>query len=92
MLENLNTLTDSLNKVMAGSEGDMKTAISNMSSAAGKLDAVLGQLNEGEGTFGKMLREDELYQEMRELVAEIKARPWRLLKRDDEKGKKFLFF
>ena len=92
MLENLNTLTDSLNQVLVGSEEDMKVTISNMSSATGNLDAVLRQLNEGEGTFGKMLRDDELYQEMRELVAEIKARPWRLLKRDDEKGKKFLFF
>ncbi len=92
ILNNLSTLTESLNKVMVGSEEDMKLAIANINSATASLDSVLKQIHEGEGTVGKLLQEDELYQEMREFVAEIKARPWRLLKRDDEKGRKFLFF
>ena len=33
--------------------------------------------------------EDEIYEDMRELVAEIKARPWRLIRKDNSK-KKFL--
>jgi len=36
----------------------------------------------GEGTVGKLLSDKELYDEIRDFVAEIKAHPWRLLKKD----------
>ena len=48
-------------------------------------------MDAGEGTVGRLMSDDALYEEMREFVAEIKAHPWRLLKRDNEK-RKFLFF
>ena len=48
-------------------------------------------IEKGEGTAGKLVYSDELYQDIRGFVAEIKAHPWRLLKRDNEK-KHFLFF
>lgn len=91
MVKNLATLTNSMNKVLSGSEEDLKQAVANIKSSAESLSVILDKIEKGEGTAGKLLTQDELYQEMRAFVAEIKARPWRLMKKDNG-GRKFLFF
>ncbi len=87
---NLSTLTESMNTVLKGSEGDLKGVISNMSSASDSLNQILDQVEKGEGSFGQLVMKDELYKEMKAFVTEIKTHPWRLMKRD--KGKRFFFF
>ncbi len=77
--------------VMSGSEGDLKKTITNLKASTDALNSVLNKIEKGEGTAGKLLTRDELYQDARDFVAEIKAHPWRLLKKDGG-GKKFLFF
>ena len=91
IVSNLATLTASMNQVLSGSEQDLKSAIGSIKSSTESLSVILDKMEKGEGTAGKLLTEDELYQEMRAFVAEIKAHPWRLMKRDDG-GRKFLFF
>ena len=63
----------------------------NLNQVTHSMGAVLTRIDKGEGTVGKLMSKDELYQDMRDFMAEIKAHPWRLLKRDGEK-RKFLFF
>ncbi len=87
---NLSTLTESMNKVMTGSEKDLKGVITHMSSATDSLDRILDQIEKGEGTLGNLVMKDELYKEMKAFVSEIKTHPWRLMKRD--KNKRFFFF
>ena len=87
---NLSSLTDSMNKVMSGSEGDLKDSMKNMKTATDSLQAIMEKIQKGEGTAGRLIFRDELYQDLRGFVAEIKARPWRLLKKDGKKH--FLFF
>ena len=87
---NLASLTESMNKVMSGSEGDLTKSIENIRASSDSLQAILGKIRKGEGTTGQLIFHDELYEDLRGFVAEIKARPWRLLKKDN--GKKFLFF
>lgn len=57
---------------------------------------ILTKVEKGEGTAGKLVSSEELYQDVRGLVQEIKAHPWRLLKKDDKyeskRKKRFLFF
>ncbi|MBP9865048.1 MAG: MCE family protein [Candidatus Omnitrophica bacterium] len=79
-------VTASLNKILAGSEDDMKSSIANLKNSTDDLKTVLDRLESGEGTAGRLLKDDALYTDMRDLIAEIKAHPWRLLKRD--KGSK----
>lgn len=68
----------------------INNSIDDIESTLARLSSILEQIDSGEGTLGKLLYDDELYEEMRALVREIKMHPWRLLKRDkkaDEDGK-----
>ncbi|HXV28648.1 MAG TPA: MlaD family protein [bacterium] len=87
---NLSTLTESMNQVMTGSEDDLKGVIVNMDSATDSLSRILGQIEKGEGSLGNLVMKDDLYQEMKAFVTEIKTHPWRLMKSD--KRKRFLIF
>ena len=79
-------------KTMAGVETvAMEDIIQAGYDAAGSVNGILAKLEKGEGTAGKLLTQDDLYQDLRGFVSEIKAHPWRLLKRDNEK-RRFLFF
>ncbi len=91
IVRNMADLTESLNKVMSGSEEDWKQTVGNIKSSTASLSVILDKVEKGEGTAGKLLTQDELYQELRAFVAEIKAHPWRLMKKDGG-GRKFLFF
>ena len=45
------------------------------------LEVVMGRLRNGEGTIGKLLVEEKIYDDMEYFVSDIKAHPWKLLKR-----------
>jgi len=85
--QNLASLTRSLNEILSGSEGEMKDTLKQLNASTKSLEVILTKIERGEGTVGKLVSEEELYREMKEFVQEIKARPWRLLKRDDDKKK-----
>ncbi|MBI2167498.1 MAG: MCE family protein [Candidatus Omnitrophica bacterium] len=87
-VKNLASLTGSLNKIFEGSEKDMTESLKHLNASTQSLETLLGKIEKGEGTLGSLVSEDELYQELRDFVQEIKTHPWRLLKRDDEKKKK----
>lgn len=40
---------------------------------------IMNNIKEGKGTVGKLLTSDEIYNDMRDFVADIKAHPWKLL-------------
>jgi len=90
MLIHWSQLTKSLNTIMSGSEGDMIGAIAGLNETTHALASIMKNIEKGEGTAGKLLMNDELYQEMRAFVKEIKTHPWRLMKKDGEKRGKFL--
>ena len=87
-LKNLSSLTRSLNKILEGSEEDLTESLKHLNASAESMEVILKKVEKGEGTVGSLMTKDELYQEMREFVQEIKAHPWKLLKRDEGKGKK----
>lgn len=64
------------------------TAVKNLTQASEDLkDAsksakiVLGRLRDGEGTIGRLLKEDSIAKDLEAFAADIKAHPWKLLKR-----------
>lgn len=89
IITNLASLTQSMDKVVNGSEGNLQDTVKNIDASAQSLNAILDKVQRGEGTAGKLLMSDELYQELRAFVSEIKTHPWRLMKSD---RKRFLFF
>ncbi len=91
MITNLAGITESLNKALSGTDKELKQTIINLNNSTESLDKVLDQVESGNGTVGGLLMKDEIYKDMRALVSDIKAHPWKLLKKDSS-GKKFLFF
>lgn len=89
LIDNVSKITKDFSTLM-GPEGDLGKAIQHVSTTTQSMDEILTKIKNGEGTVGSLVYKDDLYQEVRGLVSEIKAHPWRLLKKDD--GKKFLFF
>lgn len=43
---------------------------------------VVARVERGEGNLGRLLRDEEIFEDMREFVRELKRRPWRLLWKD----------
>ena len=89
MIEKVSKIAEDVSGLVS-ENGTLQTTLRNVGSATESLDNILNTIEAGDGTVGKLFTKDELYQEIRGFVADIKARPWRLLKKDD--GKKFLFF
>lgn len=87
-IQNIASLSRSLNQILSGSEHDMKESLKHLKSSTQSLESILSKVDKGEGTVGKLISEEEFYQEMRDFVKEIKTHPWRLLKRDEDKKKK----
>lgn len=48
---------------------------------ADSLDYILNQVKTGQGTVGKLIFDEELYNDVNEMVKDLKAHPWKLLHR-----------
>jgi len=57
----------------------MENLTDTMNQLAVSATALLKKLEQGEGTIGKLLTEDKIYRDLEDLVADIKAHPWKLL-------------
>lgn len=90
MLHNVAELTAKLNRILETNEEGITESIQHFQKAAAELETVLSELKNGEGSLGRLIGDDELYNELLAFVREIKAHPWRLMKKDG--GRKFLFF
>ena len=42
---------------------------------------IMGKVRDGQGTVGKLMSQDDLYQDLKSLTSDIKAHPWKLLYR-----------
>ena len=47
--------------------------------AASDVDAMVSKIKAGEGTIGKFFKDEEVFEDMREFVRELKRRPWRII-------------
>ena len=43
------------------------------------VDAMVSKIKAGEGTIGKFFKDEEVFEDMREFVRELKRRPWRII-------------
>ena len=65
LIRNLNTVSESLNR--AG----LDSLSAEMTSVFSQLDILMGQINSGEGSAGKLIYSDSLYQSINVLVADL---------------------
>ena len=89
---------DNLNKVVADPafQADVKDTFSgaakvsknlqetteDLKEAAKSARIVLGRMRDGEGTVGRLMKDDKIAKDLESFVADIKAHPWKLLKRN----------
>lgn len=59
----------------------MEDVTSQLTGMIGDMKGIIGRINAGEGTVGKLLVEEEIYCDLRDFVKDIKAHPWKLLHR-----------
>ncbi len=81
-----------LNEIFSTSKGDIIGMTKNMNESFQKMNTVLEDVKDGKGSVGKFINDDTLYNESVSFVQDLKARPWRLLQKDEGKKGKFLFF
>lgn len=56
----------------------LKQAADNLGQLTDKLNLILNKINSGEGTLGKFVYDETLYQDLEALVADLKEHPWKL--------------
>jgi phospholipid/cholesterol/gamma-HCH transport system substrate-binding protein len=56
--------------------------VSSLHASSESLRAILEQIRSGQGTLGRLLMDETLYQELIAFVQDLKAHPWKLLRRD----------
>ncbi len=88
---------DNLNKVIADPvfQADVKDTFGNASKVSKNLQettedlreaarsarVVLGRMRDGEGSIGRLMKDDKIAKDLEAFVADIKAHPWKLLKK-----------
>ncbi len=61
---------------------NLSEASADIKEAAASAKIVLGRLRDGQGTVGKLLKDDKVAKDLEAFVADIKAHPWKLLKKN----------
>ncbi len=86
-LQNLNETTKHLSQITKENQSNLRTAINDIRNTAKHADSLLSSIKKGNGTLGKLVTSDTLYEELnstlvaiRELAEDIKANPKRYLK------------
>lgn len=95
LIENLNHLSADLsllvnqNKERIGETIEsIKTVSQNLDITLESINNILTRLKAGEGTLGKLLLDDKIYNDLEELVSDIKRHPWKLLFKTREREQK----
>ena len=80
-LENMNQILASMKTIVSGQENEFRTMVINLNRFSTQMDQLLTRVNQGQGTLGKLVTDDEVYNDLRDFVRDIKSHPWRLLKK-----------
>lgn len=100
IVRKLETSVDYLNEIIGDEQfrdqikdntAHMSELTKDLKDVTGSLKVILGRLKNGEGTMGKLLTDETVYADVKALIRDLRANPWKLL-RKDEKKKGFRIF
>jgi len=91
LLKNFSSLSGELNTSFKGPDGDIYKGIKNIESSAASFSKILGTVEKGDGTLGKLLMDDELYTEVNAFAKDVRAHPWKLIRKSSEHKRKWYF-
>ena len=83
MMQQAELAIESINKIVGdpGTQESLKGTSEKLNLLLGQANDILGRIREGEGTVGGLLTKDELYHDLKDLTADLKVHPWKLLYR-----------
>ncbi|MBU1852468.1 MAG: MCE family protein [Candidatus Omnitrophica bacterium] len=86
----LDDMIESMNKVIGDEvvRASIKNTIYNIESLTAELRDFITVAKEGEGTIGRLMSDDKLYNNIDEMIMDIKKHPWKLLYRPRESKNK----
>lgn len=90
-LDHLSSLSESLKDSLKSPDGSMYQSFQNIESSSASLSNIFWKIEKGDGTLGKLLMEDELYQEMNAFVKDVRAHPWKLVRKGSQDKRKWYF-
>lgn len=86
MLASIQSAAESADRILTENEPQIDNTIDNVEQISGDLVAasgdvreVIGRIEAGEGSIGRLLADEEIYEDIREFVRELKRRPWRII-------------
>jgi len=89
-LTKVDKMIESINKIVGDEEfrASLKNTLANLETLSSELSEVMTVVRKGEGTIGKFFTDDKLYNDIDEMVLDIKKHPWKLLYRPKESKRK----
>jgi phospholipid/cholesterol/gamma-HCH transport system substrate-binding protein len=72
MVSNFHSFSQDIAEISAENKEGIKAAIQNISDVSVKLDRVLGKIDQGEGTFGKLVSDKEMGEDLKSTFADLK--------------------
>ena len=91
VLQNISSVSRELDVSFKRPDGDIYKGLKNMEASSASLSKILGTVEKGDGTVGKLLMEDELYKEMDAVAKDVRAHPWKLVRKDSGSKRKWYF-
>ncbi len=71
-------IKDTINKLKQTSE-NINIAFIKLGYVSEQIQAVLSDIRAGKGTIGKLVARDELYNQIFDMVQDLRANPWKIL-------------
>jgi phospholipid/cholesterol/gamma-HCH transport system substrate-binding protein len=62
--------------------GQLDDIARRANSTLAKVDRMVDKMNRGEGTVGQLLQDEEVYDDLKELIRDLKRHPWKLIWED----------
>ena len=90
-IKNISSVSSELNVSFKGPDGNIYKGLKNMDTSLTSLSKILGTVEKGDGTLGKLVMKEDLYQEMDAFAKDVRAHPWKLVRKDSSEKRKWYF-
>jgi phospholipid/cholesterol/gamma-HCH transport system substrate-binding protein len=86
LLADVRGVASSANRILTNNEERIDTTLANVEEISGNLvgasadaEEIIARVERGEGNLGRLLQDEEIFEDVREFVRELKRRPWRII-------------
>lgn len=70
---------ESANKILSDNREGINRTVDNLADVSDDVKNITNRIEDGEGSIGKLLQDEEIFEDLREFIRELKRRPWRII-------------